>query len=505
MKKIKKNIIWGFGGQLLSLAISIILPRLIIVNFGSETNGITSTITQIFVYVALLESGIGSAALTCLYKNIAENDQSGIAQTISAAHKYYKKLLPLYLCCVLALAIVFPLIIDTTVSAKTIRFLILIQGACGTVNFLFTNAHLQLLVADGRTYVSSILTLLVKVISVSGQILLIAIGYDIVSVQFSALLAYILQAIVVNLYVKKKYPWLTVSSDADISILDQRRSFIIHEVSGVVFQSTDLFLISVFCSIKEASIYAVYSMIFSALGNLMSILMRSIDFNLGAEYHRDLQKYIKIHDFYETLYVCFVFAVISAAYLVTLPFIRLYTAGVTDVQYSHPALPFLFSAIQILSCGRMVCSKLIAVSGRAKDTIPNTLAEMVINIVASILLVNLLGMVGVLLGTILALLYRTNDILMYANKKVLHRSPWSTYKTLLINLLLFGLFVFISNIITINADNYLQFIVHGLFALVSSLLLYYSVHLALNTSFRRELLTELSRLTRRLKKEPNNH
>ena len=166
------------------MVFSIIIPRLILVKFGSETNGITSTITQIFVYIALLESGIGSAALTCLYKNLAENDRPGISETVSATRKYYRKLLPLYIGCVVLLAFFFTMVIETTVPAQTVRFLILMQGACGAINFLYSNAYLQLLVADGRSYVSSALALVVKVVSFSGQLLLIALGFNIVSVQF---------------------------------------------------------------------------------------------------------------------------------------------------------------------------------------------------------------------------------------------------------------------------------------------------------------------------------
>ena len=95
-KKITKNIMWGFSGQLLTLAMSIILPRIILISFGSEVNGITSTITQIFTYIALLEAGIGNASKNCLYKNIAQEDQAGISRTVSATRKYFRSVVPIY-------------------------------------------------------------------------------------------------------------------------------------------------------------------------------------------------------------------------------------------------------------------------------------------------------------------------------------------------------------------------------------------------------------------------
>ena len=67
MKKVTKNLIWGFGGQLLTLAMNFILPRLILISYGSEINGLTSTITQIFTYIALLE--------TIFYKGIMPSEK----------------------------------------------------------------------------------------------------------------------------------------------------------------------------------------------------------------------------------------------------------------------------------------------------------------------------------------------------------------------------------------------------------------------------------------------
>lgn len=487
MNKVTKNLIWGFAVQILSLIFSIVLPRLIIVRFGSETNGITSTITQIFVYIALLESGIGSAALIRLYKNLADHDQNGISETVSATRNYYRKLLPLYIGCVLLLACFFTQAVDTTVPTQTVRFLIFIQGLCGVINFLFTNAYLQLLVADGRNYVVSLLTLVVKAVSFAGQILLISLGYSIVSVQLSALLAYIIQAAAIRLYVKKQYPWLAYQPDASISVLSQRKAFVIHEISGVVFQSTDLVLISVFCSITEASVYAVYSMIFSALGNIISILMRAFEHRMGEAYHRNPEEYIKLHDFLETLYGCFVFAVVFAAYRVTLPFVALYTEGVTDAQYVRPILPVLFALIQLFSCGRRVCAHLISIAGRAKDTIPNTLTEMIINLAASVLLVNTLGMVGVLIATIIALCYRTNDILFYANRKILNRRPWKAYRVFGLNMLLFVLTAAASSYLPLEIGSYFSFFIQGALTLVCSLVIYFGIHIALNPDFRRSL------------------
>ena len=48
---------------------------------------------------------------------------------------------------------------------------------------------------------------------------------------------------------------------------------------------------------------------------------------------------------------------------------------------------------------------------------------------------------GVLLGTIAALLYRTNDVIIYANWNILGRKPWKTYRRWIQNTIVMVLLV----------------------------------------------------------------
>ena len=43
------NLKWGILGNIITSAVAIIIPRLFIVNYGSEVNGLLSSIRQIYV------------------------------------------------------------------------------------------------------------------------------------------------------------------------------------------------------------------------------------------------------------------------------------------------------------------------------------------------------------------------------------------------------------------------------------------------------------------------
>ena len=96
-----------------------------------------------------------------------------------------------------------------------------------------------------------------------------------------------------------------------------------------------------------------------------------------------------------------------------------------------------------------------------KQTQWHAIVESAINIGVSLLAVYKFGIYGVLVGTIAALLFRTNAMIIYANKKILHRSPWKTYRRWLLNLALFIGITLLSKVVFahIALDSYFSIIV----------------------------------------------
>ena len=185
-----------------------------------------------------------------------------------------------------------------------------------------------------------------------------------------------------------------------------------------------------------------------------------MSFKLGQIYF-DKDRFIKFYDPYETLHISITFALCSVAYILFLPFMKIYTEG-TDVNYIYTYMPLLIVFNEILSFIRLPALNVIIYAGHFKETQWRAVVESVINLSVSLILVNVfehcwgLGIYGVLIGTTIALLYRTNDILFYTNKKLLNRSPMGVYKTCLVNLLISLVFIGAFNLISPNLDNYIQ-------------------------------------------------
>ena len=108
----KQKSIWNFISaalsQVITIAFGIILPRLYMVNFGSEGNGLLTSLTQLLVYLNLFEAGVGAATLQALYKPVAQQDWGGISGILSATNRYYKRAGRWYLGALVALSLVYP-------------------------------------------------------------------------------------------------------------------------------------------------------------------------------------------------------------------------------------------------------------------------------------------------------------------------------------------------------------------------------------------------------------
>ena len=96
-------------------------------------------------------------------------------------------------------------------------------------------------------------------------------------------------------------------------------------------------------------------------------------------------------------------------------------------------------------------------------------------IAVSVIAVRFLGIYGVLIGTIAALLYRSNDIILYASHHVLNRKALITYKRWCVNLAVFILVLFINKFINIELNSYLKIITFCIPYTVATLVLFFGM------------------------------
>lgn len=158
-----------------------------------------------------------------------------------------------------------------------------------------------------------------------------------------------------------------------------------------------------------------------------------------------------------------------------LPFFRLYTDGVNDVNYINKYLPYMFSSIALLSCARNAPNNVISFEGHFKQTQYRSMLEAFLNLSVSLVAVQFLGIYGVLLGTIVAIFYRTNDIILYTSFKLLKRSPWISYRRLLVCIGVFVLIQFLNRFWIFDMSSYASMLLFAIPYTILVFLLYFGI------------------------------
>ena len=468
LKKSKLNLLVSLAYQVVAIAMGLIVPRITLTSYGSETNGLLSSALQFVGYLTLFEAGIQAVATKSLYKTVGNDDKDGTNSILSAVNKNYKKIGVYYLLGLIVLSLVYPLFIDrNNLDYVTIVLVVLFSGLSNVVLFFFQGKYRILLQVEGKNYFISLMNIITNIANHGIKIALLSLKVNIAIVVFGSFVASMIPAVIIMLYIKKKYKWIDLGVQPNFAALSQSKDAIIHQVSGMIFSSTDTLLLTIFCDLKVVSVYVTYKLINDYIYSFAKIPFDSISFKLGQLYNTEKDKFKQCINTVELFTSNIFFILFTVTLCLTPTFVSLYTKGVEDINYADSKLAILFVMMQLLNCMRNPMLNTINYAGHYKQTLVPSIIETSINIVVSLVGVIFLGIYGGLLGTIVALLYRTGDIIIYANRKLLHRSPMRTFSYYIVEGILTCAIYFLFNFLNLMIDTYLKFILVGVLLTVS--------------------------------------
>ncbi len=460
--RIKYNLLSGILYQVVLIVLSFLLPRLYLENFGSEVNGVLSTIKQIFVYLFLLESGIGLTTTQALYKPVAEKNRSKISSIISATHNYYVKVGILYAAIVLLIAVAYEWIVPDSIAPGVVFGIVILTALPALFSYFVQAKYRILLEVDGRKYVINNAETILQLVANIGKILVLLLSNSLILIQFVYCILSLLQLAYIYFHAKRRYPWLDVKAEPDYTAVSQRKSVLVHQVSSMVFNNTDVLLLSFLCDFRIVSVYTIYNIFFSQVQTFITSLISGFSFALGQMFHTDKEKFMKVYTVYETCYIMATFVIYTLMAVFLLPLIQIYTQGINDAEYTNALLVFLFVLMNLLANGKLPSNHVLEYSGKFLETRSHAIWEMVINLVVSVVAILQWGICGAILGTIVALLYRGTMMIYYSNKKVLDRSVFQTYKLWLVNGAVFALVMGIFFVDSFSGLSFLKLVGKGI-------------------------------------------
>lgn len=404
-----------------------ILPRLILSNFGSAYNGITSSITQFISCVALLKSGIGSVTRAALYKPLAENDYNGISVIVNATSGFMRRVALVFSGAVVGFAALYPIFVADEFDWFFAFTLVLILSISTFVQYFFGLSYQMVLQADQRNYIISIVNIVTTILNTLIASVMILMGFGIHAVKLGSALVFIAAPIFYNIFVKRRYR-INTKLPPNYEIISQRWDAFGHQLANFINLNTDIMIATIFLNIREVSVYTIYYMIANAIKKVVIAISSGLTAAFGNMIAKNEHETLKKRFGEFELLTCYISTILLTTTAVMLvPFITVYTSGVKDVDYIQPIFAILVCASVYFMCMKIPYEQIVYAAGEFKKTRNGAFAEAGINIVLSISLVWFIGLNGIVIGTIVAIAYRTIRYHFFVCKNIIPRSRASLF------------------------------------------------------------------------------
>lgn len=424
MNKALKNILSSSLPQGIHIISSLMLPTLIITTYGSEINGLISTTRVLLGYLALVGAGISVAVTQSLYEPVAKKDAATVKGMLHAADNMFNHYGRIYVFITFVAALIYPFFIKNAPSYSMVALLLIVMSVSGASEFFIVGYCRTLLYADQKVYVNSIIQATSLTISLLLALLLLKLKVHIVLVQLGISATYICRAILLNIYIHKKYPqYLEFHAVPPIArTVQKRKNALIHHLSGLMTLGTQSMILTFFIGLDAASIYAVYNIVIAGLTSICAQLNNAIIPFFGKEIALNNNK--KLNAMYDVWEWCF-FHLATFVYCVTMimivPFVALYTQK-ADINYIYPIFAAMFVFASSFYILKLPSNSIINAAGHFKETQGRAMLEATLSFVCGAIGTKFYGLIGVLIGMAVALGWRCADTIYYTNKYILKRS-----------------------------------------------------------------------------------
>lgn len=483
--------------QLVTVIVGFTIPFVIIGTYGSETNGLISSLMQFVAYIQLVEAGISAAAIVKLYAPLAKGDIDEVSGIVSSAKVFYYQSGGIFTALILALAALYPVfIVVEGLNPLDIFVLVLALGATGFLDFFLLGKYRVLLTATQHNWVIQLATFLYKILYVAVVVLFARPDVSVTFVYVIAIVPIIVRSVVLVVYVRRHFPDVDFKKKGKRVKLEQHWDALFLQILAAVQNGAPIIIATfILNDLVMVSVFSIYMLIANGLQSALNSFTQGTQASFGDVIARGQSETLKT-TFREFQALSYGVSGITCgvAFVLVMPFVWLYTNLVADVNYIYPLIGFLAIANVLLYHLKTPQGLLVMAAGLYRDTRLQTLLQTIILLVGSIGLGFLWGIPGILLGICLSNIYRDIDLMFYIPKKVTHTSPWETLRFMLLAIVICVAVVLPYLLLGFIPADWIQWIISGVGLFVWGM----AITCVIYRIFAREELVGITARVRRL-------
>ncbi len=500
-KSLKKNAAANLLSELVVLIVGLILPRIIITNYGSDYNGLSSSIKQFLSFSVVLRAGVGAVIRAALFKPLADGDKNAINAIMSATATYMRKIAYILAGLIMGFACIYPFIVAGQYPWFYTFAMVIIMGVSTIGENYFGIKNIILLQADQKYYVQTLFAIISQIISCIVSVILMTYKLDMLIVKACGAVTFFVRPLMLEMYVRRNYK-IDYSVKPDNLALKQRWDAFAQQIAVILNGNISVVLITIFTVLKNVSVYTVHNMVASNIAKLCQAPLVGLGSAFGNMIAKNetenLKKSFSFMEWAVFALTAFMFAV--TAVMLT-PFVDIYTSSVTDVNYHRPFFGFLIVIVNALSCLRLPYQYMVEAAGRFKQTRNGAILEVIINLLVSVTMLLCFGVIGVVIGALAAGLIRNLQYSWYSTRHILKISPLHAVKNYIVYFGAMFVSVFLCKLLPLGKTNtYLSWVLNAFWVAVVSFAVVAVVSIVFN---RKDLLYLYKRIKSSFIKQRN--
>lgn len=281
-----RNIIFGSINRVVTIFLPFIVRTIMIQVLGTEYLGLNSLFTSILQVLNLAELGIGNTLVYSMYKPIAENDTQKVCKLLN----YYKKCYRIIGIIVLMIGLIILPFLDKLIAGEyptdiNIYYIFIIYLLNTVLSYFLFAYKSSVLIATQRNDISSKINVILVVIQNLLQILLLIILKNYYYYMIILPIITVLNNLTISYIVDKEYPEYKpkgqIEKNENLIIKKNVKGMFFHKIGVVVLSNVDNIVISTFLGLTILGIYNNYYYIITALFGFLKVIMDSLRASVG--------------------------------------------------------------------------------------------------------------------------------------------------------------------------------------------------------------------------------